>query len=55
MPVKFWTVVLGTIATVFYFNPFPMAHFTAIATAATACLHLYFLEELDRQALADLG
>ena len=43
MFVRFCTVVLGTLLTVIYFNPFLM---TVIATAAaiTVCMHLYFIE-----------
>ena len=45
----FWTIVAGVLLTVVVFNPFPLPLYKAIATAITACMHFYFLQELERQ------
>ncbi len=43
MLVRFCTVVLGTLLTVIFINPFLMS-VIATAAAITVCMHLYFIE-----------
>ena len=45
----FWTIVAGVLLTVVVFNPFPLPLYKAIATAITACMHIYFLDTLEQQ------
>lgn len=48
-PKTFWVIVVGSLLTVVYFGPFYLPLFKAVAVAATVCMHLYFLGEIERQ------